>query len=174
MTTFQRKRRHTWWLRIVPFMLIAMLAACSASGSSPSANATPGQTADDVRAHVLSRLKALVAADMPALNRLHAADYELIPPDGGLLSRQEFLGSIRSGELDYRTFKAVSPIRVRMSGQLAVVRYESEIDVVLAGIGRLKHNARHTDVYVWRHGDWRATWSQTTAVGPLPEPVSEN
>uniref|UniRef100_UPI0034DB709B nuclear transport factor 2 family protein n=1 Tax=Paractinoplanes polyasparticus TaxID=2856853 RepID=UPI0034DB709B len=54
------------------------------------------------------RLRALVDADAPTLDALHADDFVLIHPGGGVWSRAEYLGGINSGVIDYRRFEAVS------------------------------------------------------------------
>jgi len=61
-------------------------------------------------------------------------------------------------------------MQIRVHADAAVVRYESTIDIVAADLGRLRHQAWHTDLYEHRDGHWQVVWSQATAVGPLPSP----
>jgi hypothetical protein len=77
-----------------------------------SADAVP--EAERVRATERERLRALVAADMDAAERLHVADFLLINPAGAVLSREQYLGWVASGEIDYRVWKPDSPIEVRL------------------------------------------------------------
>jgi hypothetical protein len=105
--------------------------------------------------------------------KIHASDYELITPDGTLLSRADFLGSVASGDLDYLTFRAISPIRVRLlGGAAAAVRYESHIDIVVRGLGRTASDNWHTDIYQRRSGHWQVVWSQATPVGGSTAPTA--
>ena len=66
------------------------------------------------------RLLALVGRRVKELDALHAPDFELIHPSGGVWSRGEYLGGIASGEIDYRRFEATSSRRswVTMMWQL--------------------------------------------------------
>ena len=57
--------------------------------------------ADDLRSIERQRLRALVEADVASARRLHADDFQLVNPAGGALSREQYLGQIASGELDY-------------------------------------------------------------------------
>ena len=53
--------------------------------------------------------------------------------------------------------KRISPIRVRVHGDSAVIRYESDLEI---------HGSRghywHTDLYEKRDGQWQIVWSQAT------------
>jgi hypothetical protein len=42
-----------------------------------------------------------VDGDIPLARRLHAEDFQLINPSGGALTREEYLGGLASGFLDY-------------------------------------------------------------------------
>lgn len=57
--------------------------------------------ADKLRVIERERLRALVDADIPTASRLHADDFELIYPQGGTLSREQYLQRIASGDLNY-------------------------------------------------------------------------
>ena len=66
--------------------------------------------AETLKAIEHRRLRALVDADIEVAGPLHAPDFELVNPRGGTLSKEEYLGGIASGVLDYRRFEAVSEI----------------------------------------------------------------
>ncbi|XVU30070.1 nuclear transport factor 2 family protein [Actinoplanes sp. CA-054009] len=68
------------------------------------------------------RLRALVGADEPTLEALHAPEFELIHPGGGVWSRATCLGGVLSGAIDYRRFEPVSEIDVLAGDGVAVVR----------------------------------------------------
>jgi phage baseplate assembly protein W len=144
----------------------ALTACQGTSAQSGSAASAP----DEVRSAVRTRLQALVTADKPTLQEGLADDYKAITPDGDILSRGEAVGTVASADIDYLSFEPVTDIEVRVHGDAAVVQYESRIDIVLVKVGRLRHEAWHTDLYERREGRWQVVWSQATAVGPLPTP----
>jgi len=80
-------------------------AACESSSRSlprRSAGAAEGQAeADLIRATERERLRALVEADVARARQLHADDFQLINPLGEALSKEQYLGGIGSGEIDY-------------------------------------------------------------------------
>jgi hypothetical protein len=104
------------------------------------------------------------------VERLHADDFQVVPPPGFPLSREEYLAAVASGDIDYLEFKPISPIEVHLYGQAAVLTYMSHIDIVVSGIGHVAHDAWHTYIYEKRAGRWQAVWEQATAIGGIPEP----
>jgi hypothetical protein len=110
------------------------------------------------------RLQALRGCDLVALERLHADDYELITPGGHTLSRQAYVGLITSGDFTYETFEPASPVRVRVLGSAAVLRYKARI-VVSDAIGATDSGLFwHTDIWELRGDTWQAVWSQATRI----------
>src|SRR4051794_40106471 len=77
------------------------------------------------------RLRSLVEVRVDEADALHADDFELVPPSGGVWSKDDSLGGIASGDIDYRRFDAVSDIDVMVDGDLAVLRYRSVIDIAV-------------------------------------------
>lgn len=111
------------------------------------------------------RLRSLVAADMAVAETLHAADFALVNPGGGLWARDFYLGGIASGDIDYSRFDVVSDIDVMVEGGLAVLRYRSAIEIAVAGDVR-SLQCWHMDSYrAFEARDWRAVWSQATDCG---------
>ncbi len=79
--------------------------------------------ADLIRATERERLRALVAADLSIADRLHADDFQLINPGGGVLTKAQYLGGIASGYLNYRLWEPDSgdrraPLRPRRGDPL--------------------------------------------------------
>jgi Domain of unknown function (DUF4440) len=111
------------------------------------------------------RLAALVTADIPAAEALHADDYELIPPGGHPISKREYLDAIASGALDYEVFEPASAIRVRSLGpNAAAVRYRARI-LIHDDAGATDGGVFwHTDLYELRDDRWQAVWSQATRI----------
>ena len=70
---------------------------------------------DFIREIQRARLRALVDANIDVAKPLHAEDFQLITPGGGTLSKEEYLGSVGTGTIDYLVWDPGS-IAVRLSG----------------------------------------------------------
>ena len=119
--------------------------------------------ADVLRAIERERLRALVSADVARARQLHADDFQLINPLGGVLSKEEYLGGIGSGQLHY-LFWEPEAIAVRVYGNVAVIRYQSQLEVVVQGRHIPRQRYWHTDLYEQREGQWQVVWSQATGI----------
>jgi hypothetical protein len=148
--------------------LAAAVRPAAAQDATPDARATPSaadaELTELIRSTERERLRALVEADMDVAEQLHADDFQLINPAGGALSKEEYLGGIASGGLDYLVFEPVSEIRVHLYDQAAVIRYQSQLQIVIEGQDIGLSNYWHTDVYERREGRWQAVWSQATEI----------
>jgi uncharacterized protein DUF4440 len=88
--------------------------------------------ADTIRAVERERLRVLVNADVASARRLHADDFQLIDPSGGALTKEQYLGAISSGVVDYILWEP-DMIAVRVYGEAAVIRYRSQLEIVVQG-----------------------------------------
>jgi hypothetical protein len=120
--------------------------------------------AELIRATERERLRSLVEADMEVAQSLHADDFELINPGGSVHSKEDYLGRIASGAINYLVFESDSPIAVRLYGDAAVIRYRSRLEIVYDGNHGPLRQYWHTDSYEKRDGRWQAVWSQATAL----------
>ena len=118
----------------------------------------------------LTRLRALVDADMAVASPLHAESFQVVNPAGFLLTRRGVPRRRCSRRHRLPVIKPVSEIDVHQYGQAAVLTYQSKIDIVVAGLGRLTHEAWHTYLYEKHQGRWQVVWEQATAVGGFPPP----
>jgi hypothetical protein len=111
------------------------------------------------------RLRALVEADATVLEAVHAAEFVLVNPSGGVWSKARYIGGVLTGEINYRKFAAVSGIEVVAEGNLAVLRYRSAIDIHVAGQQAGPLECWHMDCYRRATADepWQVIWSQATA-----------
>ena len=116
------------------------------------------------------RLQALVDADVAVAGPLIASNFELINPLGDVLTRNDVLGGVGSGALDFLSDTVTSQISVRRHGNTAILRYRHTIDIAVTPIGHLTHPAWTTALYERRNGNWQIVWEQTGAIGPLPVP----
>lgn len=104
------------------------------------------------------RTQALVARDLPAIERLHAPEYELVTPAGRTFARDRYLALI-AAEPFYAAWSH-GPMRVRATPQMALLRYEATLTFPSGKVVR----CWHTDSYECREGHWQAVWSQATAL----------
>jgi uncharacterized protein DUF4440 len=109
------------------------------------------------------RLRSLVDADMPAARRYHADDFQLINPDGGTMSKEQYLGRVADGSLNYIEWEP-EEIRVRLYGGSAVIRYKAHLRVSVKGSAGRVVNFWHTDLYEKRNGQWQVVWAHATMV----------
>jgi hypothetical protein len=116
--------------------------------------------ADFFRALEVERTRALVARDMPAIERLHASDYELISPPGRVMTRERYL-SLIAAEPFYANWEH-GAMRVRLSEGMAAIRYQARITFPSGKVVE----CWHTDIYALQAGSWKAIWSQATQLPP--------
>lgn len=111
------------------------------------------------------RLRSLVEVRIADADALHAPDFVLVTPSGHCWSRDQYLGDIASGRVDYRRFEAMSDIDVMVDGDLAVLRYRSAIDIAVQGQEPGQLECWHLDCYRRdASGAWRVHWSQATSI----------
>ncbi len=112
------------------------------------------------------RLRSLVGADIAVAEALHAPNFVLVHPGGGVWSRDHYLEGIASGTINYRRFEAISGIDVIIDGTVGVIRYRSAIDIQVAGQQGGTLECWHMDCYQRSSltEPWRAVWSQATSI----------
>ena len=125
-----RKPRLLMAVALIAVLTAVVAVALVARSSRSSAKAD----AQRVREIDHAERQALVAGDAIALDQILAADFVLVPPPGDQESRQEYLDSIASGDLDYQVFEPISAVNVRLSGTIAVVTYRSHLEVTAGGL----------------------------------------
>ena len=144
-------------IRTLTMAIILVLALTSACGSTDS-----DQTqAEAIRSTERTRLRALVDGDIETARPLHADDFQLITPLGDSLTKEQYLGAIDSGIVDYLVWDPET-IEVRLYGSTAVIRYQAQIEVITQGQKTSLRRYWHTDLYEQREGQWQVVWSQAT------------
>lgn len=110
------------------------------------------------------RFEAMVNGDLAALERILADDLQYTHSNGVFDSKTSFLGTLKSGELQYQ---GVTPedLRARVYGSTAVVTGASLMNVRVRG-QQASFRVRFTDVYVKRDDRWQMVAWQATR---LPE-----
>ena len=153
--------------RMLASIVVALTVAIGAVAVS-SASSSSSSQADRLRAIESGRLQALVDADTAAARRVTAPDFQVINPAGAPLSRDDFLGGVAAGVIDFLSLEPSSPIAVRLSGDSATLRYQTTFDLVVGGT-HLTHEAWTTALYERRAGRWQIVWAQTTAIPNRPD-----
>ena len=115
---------------------------------------TAATEADLIRAAERERLRGLVAGDVSAVRDLHADDFQLINPSGSALSKELYLGGVASGAVNYLVWEP-GAIEVRLYGEAAVIRYQSQLAIIFNGQPAPLRPMWHTDVYEKRDGRWQ-------------------
>ena len=141
--------------------------ACIMNTAASAHTTTPD--ADFFRVLEVARTQAIVARDMPTIERLHATDYELISPPGRVMTRERYL-SLIAAEPFYSKWEH-GPMRVRLSEGMAAVRYLAKLTFPSGNVV----DCWHTDIYQLQEGSWKAIWSQATRLpqvssGTTPAP----
>lgn len=144
-------------LRIL--MTICLVACVMLAASEVRAQ----RKADELRSIEKERLRSLVDADIVTARRLHADDFQLINPNGGTLSKEQYLADIASGALDYKEWEP-EEIQVRLYKNFAVIRYKAHLRVSVKGSAGRSVNFWHTDLYEKRKGSWQIVWSHATLI----------
>jgi hypothetical protein len=162
-----REARARRVLAMLAAVAAALLIAASAVAATRGSEQGSSQ-ADRLRAIEHKRTQALNDADTATARKLMADDFQLINPGGAPQSREELLGAVKAGVLDFLENNPASAITVRLYGDAAVLRYQRNFDLVIAGT-RLTHKAWSTELYERRHGRWQIMWEQTTAVPNKPD-----
>lgn len=111
-----------------------------------------------------TRLSHLVARRVPEAAALHTPDFVIVTPSGHTWTKAEYLGGIESGEINYRRFEPITEIDVLVDGALAVLRYQSAIEIGVNGREPGPLNAWHLDCYRLTDAGWQIHWSQATAL----------
>ena len=103
--------------------------------------------------------RAMVAsADVTGLERLAHPNLRINAPGGRVLTREQFLANMRSGEIAAEGFER-TPEEVSVSGKVAVVMgRETFTPSPSSELGRTfgakPLQRRYTNVYVWHRGRW--------------------
>jgi hypothetical protein len=119
--------------------------------------------ADQLEAIERERIRSLVDADMPAARLYHADDFELITPNGRALSKEQYLGQVADGSLDYLVWEP-EEIRVRLFRNSAVLRYRAHVRISDKVSQRRDLHFWYTGLYEKRLGQWQVVWAHATVV----------
>ena len=106
------------------------------------------------------RYEAMKRADREVLEQLLADDLTYVHTSGRVETKSQFINSIESGEILYRSIDR-EDVQVRIYGATAVVTGLANVTVELRG--RVEHlRIRFIDVYVRQNGHWNMVAWQST------------
>jgi ketosteroid isomerase-like protein len=119
---------------------------------------------DELRTIERERLAAFVAADIPALQRLHANDFQLVNPAGQELNRDDYINGVALGFIQYKSWEPESRIQVVIYGDAAILRYRSAVEVAVQGQAQPVQHFWQIEAYEKRRDGWQAVFSQSTRI----------
>jgi hypothetical protein len=163
------RARRQWPLLVGTAAVAGVVGAALgiwAVSDSPSSDKPVAATS--LRQLELQRLQAQVDADVATTDKLLAPDFTLVTPDGSLLTKEDTLGLLKTGNVDFSEIDVLGDIAVRDYGDAAVLTYRAKMSVTVQGAGGLTHDAWDTVVYEEHNGHWQVRSAQTTGVGFLP------
>jgi ketosteroid isomerase-like protein len=127
------------------------------------------QTAADVEREVreadAERVRALLANDFPALERILADDLTYVHSNGHLDTKTSYIDVLRSGATRYLTMD-MSDVSVRALGEAAVINatFNARVQV---GDREINPTPRVLIVYARRAGRWQmVAWQSTPIATP--------
>jgi hypothetical protein len=100
----------------------------------------------------------VAAADVAGLERLAHPNLRINAPGGRVLTREQFLANMRSGEIAAQRFERTAE-DVSLSGNIAVVMgREIFTPITSSELGRTfgakPLQRRYTNIYIWQQGRW--------------------
>lgn len=153
------------------FLFALVFALCSAV----AAVAQRPTLADGLKAAVLradeTRLYAMLAADIGALDDMLAPDCLYVHSNGSAQTKAQLLGDLKKGAFKYAALRYTAPPQVRLYGNAtAVLTGPMQIEVVLPDGKTLKPALVVTAVYARFHDRWQlASYQSTNAPSASPK-----
>ncbi|MFD9846376.1 nuclear transport factor 2 family protein [Streptomyces parvus] len=139
------------------------------SGEDETAEPAPdrgGSDADHARlTAIVDDWAAAIVANDAARIADFMADEWVIVSESGITEREAFLDHVRSGDLTHSAMEAVTPPRVRVHGETALVTARITNTAHYGG-QRFDADEWTTDVFVRRDGHWRCVLSHITPAAP--------
>ncbi len=151
-----------------------LFALVFALSSALAAVAQRPTLADGLKAAVLradeTRIYAMLAADIGALDDMLAPDCLYVHSNGSVQTKAQLLGALKAGAFKYTSLRYTVPPQVRLYGnETAVLTGPMQIEVVLPDGKTLKPTLVITAVYALLHDRWQLVSYQSTnapAVSP--------
>jgi ketosteroid isomerase-like protein len=136
---------------------VTVAAAAHAPAGSPRERA--------VLAAMEQYKQAILDRDTAELAGIWTENYTFINPQGALVTREERLANLGSGNTNVQIIDNEREITVRLYGDAAIVQNLSTLRGTFSG-APTDTDLRGTFVWVRRDGRWRLVTNQLTAAGP--------
>ncbi len=139
------------------------VVASGPSAARAAAKASPQEGA--VREAMENLEQRIIERDVAALTQLWTEDYTLINSQGEVVTREQRIANLTSGNTNVQIIDNEREITVRVYGDMAVVQNLSTLRGTFAG-APTDTDLRGTFVWVRRNGQWRLLTNQLTPVVP--------
>ena len=110
-----------------------------------------------------TRLRALVERNIALAAMLHSPEFHLITPRGTAHTRESYLRAVEVGQIRYLKWEPAA-ILVRRFENVALLRYQAEVEMPSESEKASSFTCWHTDSYELHSGFWQVVWSQATLV----------
>jgi ketosteroid isomerase-like protein len=141
-------------------------AAVPASAKDEGISVLPGAGMETVRLADRGFFCALLQRDMPALEELLAADFQIVDvASGSVHERASFLAAISAGAVTFQQIQTFPPERtIRLEGLTAIVTGRTAMCFANAEGELTFVNSRYTHVFRGGAGSWQLASAQGTPI----------
>ena len=147
-------------------LFTALLASCLLVGCVTTAPATSSTaTEKQIRELEQQQVRAAIARDRPALERLFAADFRLVNPSGAIASKQELMQLLTEGASPYSSAVYQTDVVSVYRDVVVTIGLETVVPARGAQAGQ-QVKRRVTHVWQQQGGQWRLVLRQATVVTP--------
>lgn len=122
--------------------------------------AAPGPR--DIEAADDERIRALVATDFPALERIHADELVYVHSTAHTEGKESYLKGLRAGRVRFLDIRRRDP-RVRIWGDVALLDCKVQLDFEMSGATRTA-NSNVVSAWVRRDGRWQMAHYHSTTI----------
>lgn len=160
---------------IILTIALASAAASAAAGQEKAASLAPAQRASVAKSAVEDKqaeriikqlegefLTASLKGDTAALGRMLADEYTFSPPNGSVISKENYIALLESGTLKYEVMELVDT-KVRVFSDAAIASSRVNVKGVV-GTHVINGQDRSLTVYVKRQGRWQPVASQAARI----------
>lgn len=110
-----------------------------------------------------ARVRAMIAADIAALDALLTRDCVYVHSNGSVQTKRALLAALQTGGMRYAAIRYAAPPEIRVYGpDAAVLTGTTHLEVKLADGRTLKPTLLVTAIYVRQDGQWRLASYQST------------
>ncbi len=143
----------------------ALICACAVLLSGTGAAATPSRGETEVRALEQAQARAAVAGDTATLQRIFAADYQMVNPAGQITTREQLLALLTGATHPYRSATYTTDLVRDLGNVIVTIGREEVVPNQGPQAGQVVHR-RVTQVWVREQGTWRLSIRHAMVVPP--------